>query len=137
MLMHIPSSCNIYHPFIVYYIIQFFNIYVAGVHSRIPPHSSSARVLWISSLKASCTHFPKAIFAILPFKIFWQKKFYGTAQNRLTPILPTLACLSPTCNFTKIQKVCDFCRYWLKRKNTPYGKANLAIRCILIISHFP
>ncbi|MBQ3110835.1 MAG: hypothetical protein IJC69_06820, partial [Clostridia bacterium] len=43
----------------------------------------------------------------------------------------------PTCNFTKIQKVYILCRYWLKQQNTPYGKANLAIRCILIISHFP
>ena len=94
-------------------------------------------ILWILSLNVTYSYFPKSILAILPFKIFSQKFFYGTAQNRLTPILPTLSCLSSTCNFTKIQKVCDFCRYWLKRKNTPYGKANLAIRCILIISHFP
>lgn len=77
---------------------------------------------------------------ILLFSIKFTRKinnFAFTCQIYLNPILPTLSYLSPTCNFTKIQKVYILCRYWLKRKNTPYGKANLAIRCILIISHFP
>ena len=92
------------------------------VHSRSPLRSISAHHFMDIEPKSHAHPFLQGYPCHSTLSNFFAKKFYGTAQNRLTPILPTLSLTKRTCNFTKIQKVCHLCRYWLKQQNTPYGK---------------